>query len=120
MVVVVGERRYCVAVRMNESELSELDRRRGQILRGTFLRNMFLGKKEPRQIPGVNQKAYFETARWASDLSQIVKKLNSADVIEIEKIQNLRQTLNEFRKSIIGLEDDRKGDTKSRKGDTKS
>ncbi len=94
---------HCVSVRMSESELSELDRRRGKIRRGTFLRNVFLGKKEPKQIPEVNQKVYIETSRWASNLNQIAKQLNTAGVIEIEE---LRRTLNEFRKSIIGLKDD--------------
>jgi len=101
----MGERMHCVSVRMSESELSELDRRRGKIRRGTFLRNVFLGKKEPKQIPEVNQKVYIETSRWASNLNQIAKQLNTADVIEIEE---LRRTLNEFRKSIIGLKDDTK------------
>ena len=86
---------------MSESELSDLDRRRGKICRGTFLRNVFFGKKE--LIPEVNRKVYIETAQWGSDLDQIVKQLNPADVIEIEKTKKLRQTLNEFRKSIIGL-----------------
>ena len=104
----VGERIYGVSVRMSKSELSDLDRRRGKILRGTFLRNIFLGEKEPRQIPEANREMYNETARWASNLNQIAKKLNSADVIEKEKIEKIQQTLDEFRKSIIGLEDDTK------------
>lgn len=101
----MGERMHCVSVRMSEFELQDLDRRRGKIRRGTFLRNVFLGKKEPKQIPEVNQKVYIETSRWASNLNQIAKQLNTADVIEIEE---LRRTLNEFRRSIIGLKDDTK------------
>ena len=90
---------------MSDQELQDLDRRRGKIRRGTFLRNVFLGKREPKQIPEVNRDKYIETARWAANLNQIAKQLNTADVIEIEE---LRRTLNEFRKSLIGLKDDTK------------
>lgn len=91
---------------MSDQELQDLDRRRGKVRRGTFLRNLFLGKKEPRQIPEVNRERYIETARWAANLNQIAKKLNIADVIEIEE---LRRILSEFRRSLIGL---KKDDTK--------
>lgn len=101
----MGERMHCVSVRMSESELEELDRRRGKIRRGTFLRNTFLGKREPVQIPEVNQKVYIETSRWASNLNQIAKQLNTADVIDIEE---LRRILASFRQSLIGLKDDTK------------
>lgn len=90
---------------MSDQELQDLDRRRGKVRRGTFLRNLFLGKKEPRQIPEVNRERYIETARWAANLNQVAKQLNTAGVIEIEE---LRRILSEFRRSLIGLKDDTK------------
>lgn len=90
---------------MSDQELQDLDRRRGKLRRGTFLRNVFLGKKEPKQIPEVNRDKYIETARWAANLNQIAKQLNTAGVIEIEE---LRRILSEFRRSLIGLKDDTK------------
>jgi hypothetical protein len=90
---------------MSDQELQDLDRRRGKIRRGTFLRNVFLGKKEPKQIPEVNRDKYIETARWAANLNQIAKQLNTAGVVEIEE---LRRILSEFRRSLIGLKDDTK------------
>lgn len=90
---------------MSDQELQDLDRRRGKVRRGTFLRNVFLGKREPKQIPEVNRDKYIETARWAANLNQIAKQLNTADVIEIEE---LRRILTEFRRSLIGLKDDTK------------
>ncbi len=101
----MGERTHCVSVRMSDQELQDLDRRRGKIRRGTFLRNVFLGKKEPKQIPEVNRDKYIETARWAANLNQIAKQLNTAGVVEIEE---LRRILSEFRRSLIGLKDDTK------------
>ena len=58
---------HCISVRMNPAEYRELDRRRGKVQRGTFLRRLFLGKKEPAQIPEPNRKAYAETARAMQD-----------------------------------------------------
>ena len=99
----MGERGHCISVRMSETEVAELDRRRGKIRRGTFLRKLFLGKREPRQIPEPNQRAYQETARWASNLNQIAVRLNGADSVAIEEI---RRTLAGFRAGLIGLAGD--------------
>ena len=99
----MGERNITVSSRFSPSEAQELDRRRGKVRRGTFLRNLFLGKKEPRQIPGVNVEAYAETARWAANLNQIARSLNSAEVPDIREIQ---RTLAGFRRSLIGLTGD--------------
>lgn len=88
---------------MSMSELQDLDRRRGRIRRGTFLRNVFLGKREPRQIPEVNRERYIETSRWASNLNQIAKQLNTAEAVEADDI---RRILAGFRRSLVGLKDD--------------
>ena len=96
----MGKRTHCVSVRVSESELTALDRRRGKIRRGTFLRNVFLGKKEPAQIPEINRRAYIETARWAANLNQLARQLNSAGFVQAEEVI---QTLAEFRRSLLGL-----------------
>jgi len=93
-------RTHCVSVRFNPVELQELDRRRGKIQRGTFLRNLFLGKREPAQIPEPNRKAYAETARWASVLNQIARRMNEGEDVDIE---STRATLAGFRRSLLGL-----------------
>lgn len=101
----MGERTHCVSVRVSQSELEELDRRRGSVRRGTFLRNIFLGKREPAQIPEVNRKVYIETSRWASNLNQIARQLNTTESVDVEEV---RRILAGFRRSLIGLKDDTK------------
>ena len=103
----MGERNITVSSRFSPSEAQELDRRRGKVRRGTFLRNLFLGKKPPRQIPGVNLEKYIETSRWAANLNQIARSLNSAEALEVEDI---RRILAGFRRSLIGLTGDDMGD----------
>jgi len=95
-------RRHCVSVRLAPDELAALDRRRGRVRRGAFLRKLFLGKKEPRQIPVVNTERYAETARWAANLNQIARGLNTKDTPDIEEICRI---LAQFRRSLIGLKD---------------
>ncbi len=96
----MGERTITVSSRFSPSEAAELDRRRGSVRRGTFLRNLFLGKKEPAQIPQPNREAYSETARWASALNQIARRLNEGEDVDIE---STRATLAEFRRALLGL-----------------
>ena len=96
----MGNRTKYLAVRFSEEELSELDRQRGAMQRGPFLRNLFLRRKIPQPIPGVNLEKYVETARWASALNQLARKVNADDRIEIEE---LRQILKRFRRGLIDL-----------------
>ena len=100
-VFLVGERTHCVSVRLSAEELRALDRRRGKIRRGTYLRNLFLRKKEPQQIPEANKEQYMETARWASNLNQIARAANIGGAIT--DLQELRQLLAGFRRCLIGL-----------------
>ena len=96
----MGERTHCVSVRMSPGELRELDRRRGKIRRGTFLRNLFLGKREPRQIPEVNRERYSETARWAANLNQLARQVNAGEELSMTDLQRI---LSAFRLSLLGL-----------------
>lgn len=96
----MGERVHCVSVRLSPDELQNLDRRRGKIRRGTFLRNLYLGKREPRQIPEANRERYAETARWAANLNQISRVLNAGGEIDVAELQRI---LSAFRLSLLGL-----------------
>lgn len=100
-------RGHCVSVRFNPAEMEELDRRRGKIRRGTYLRNMFLGKREPKQIPVPNQKAYSETARWAANLNQLARSVNAGGEIDVAELQRI---LSAFRLSLLGLTGEGGGD----------
>lgn len=97
-------RTHCVSVRLNPLELIELDKRRGKIRRGTFLRNMFLGRKEPPQIPIVNLDSFRVSARWAANLNQIARSLNVGADVDIEAV---RSTLRSFRLALLGGEDEK-------------
>lgn len=99
-------RTHCVSVRITTSELEKLDSMRGGISRGSFFRDIFLGRKIPAQVPKINRQAYIETARWASNLNQIARFLNAhGDEIPAEGVREIYAYLKNFRMRLIGLDD---------------
>lgn len=93
----IEKRQHCVSVRMNSVELDELDKRRGRMRRGTYVRQSLLGSPPPI-IPEINRKAYSELARSASNLNQIALRLNQRHDYEIQDVLN---ALRDFRIQLI-------------------
>lgn len=94
-----NKRNHCVSVRMNSEELRRLNIVRGKIRCGTYLRLMF-NESSPVSVPEINQQAYAELARSASNLNQIAHHLNSKGDIEVTQVLN---ALRDFRLMIIGV-----------------
>lgn len=90
-------RNHCVSVRLDPEELAELDKFRGRIRRGTYLRLCFLGNPPPR-IPSINREAWQALARASGNLNQIAAKCNTGDLPDIEEI---REALKDFRMALI-------------------
>ena len=99
-------RTHCVSVRITTSELEKLDSMRGGISRGSFFRDIFLGRKIPAPVPKDNRQAYIETARWASNLNQIARALhNYGAEIQARGTEEIYSYLKNFRMRLIGLDD---------------
>ncbi len=99
-------RTHCVSVRITTSELKRLDSMRGHISRGSFFRNIFIGRKIPAPVPKINQKAYTETARWAANLNQIAHFFHMhGDEIPAQGVREIYSYLKNFRFKLIGLDD---------------
>lgn len=89
----------CVSVRLNDAELAQLDRQRGVLKKGEWLRMAALDELPPA-IPELNQQAWIELARASANLNQIATKLNHGDVVDI---QIIRSALTIFRNDLVGL-----------------
>lgn len=93
------KRTHCVSVRLAESELSELDKKRKKVglKRGEYLRAAGFNALPP-QIPEINKNAWIELSRAASNLNQIAKALNVGENPEIKYIE---KKLQEFRDRLL-------------------
>jgi len=92
-------RTNCVSVRLNEAELDLLNKRRGPLKRGEWLRMSALDQLPPA-VPELNREAWIELAKSSANLNQIAKKLNQGELVRIEII---RGELTKFRNDLIGL-----------------
>lgn len=92
------KRNFCVSVRMNIGELTELDNKRGRIPRGEWLR-LASEDKLPPIIPTINCEAWVQLSRSASNLNQVSRKLNSNEEVDVTE---LRQVLADFRLKLLG------------------
>ena len=99
-------RRHAVMMRVNDAELAEIDTRRGDYDRGEFLRMSLFGQKAARPrpttvIPELNQTAWLELSRSASNLNQFARHLNETG-IQSGDLPQIIVMLTEFRAALIG------------------
>ncbi len=95
-----GEKRnHCVSSWHNPAELAQLDSQRGKLARGEYLRCAALDKLPPT-IPELNQVAWVELARVASNLNQLAKACN-IDTVD-KSWASIEKSLKELRSALIG------------------
>jgi hypothetical protein len=95
----VGDpRNHCVSTRLNAAELIQLDRQRGQMARGEYLRVAALDVLPP-MIPAINQEAWVQLSRAAGNLNQLSRALNKNNNVSHDEII---QALKEFRAALVG------------------
>jgi Bacterial mobilisation protein (MobC). len=93
-------------MRVNDAELADIDTRRGDYDRGEFLRMSLFGMKQARprpmtMIPELNQSAWLELSRSATNLNQISRHLNEAG-IQSGDLPQIIILLTQFRDALIG------------------
>ena len=94
------KRQHLVACRLTDAEQAQLERGRGELSAGEWLRTLALARRLPRAIPEINHEAYRELARAASNLNQLARRANAADRLEITA---LAETLAAFRAALVGV-----------------
>lgn len=95
------KRTHVVSVRVNGSELSIIDDRRGGMQRGTWLRHAAFQSEAIKSVPELNRQAYMELARAAANLNQLAHRANANQVIDIS---DLTERLSSFRLALLGAE----------------
>jgi|APLak6261660231_1056022.scaffolds.fasta_scaffold07371_2 hypothetical protein len=96
------KRTHCVSVRLNQAELELLNNKRGNMKQGEWLRCAAIDKLPPI-VPEANIKKWVELANAANNINQIAKKLNNNPSIDNAQFIYIKQLLNEFRDTLIGV-----------------
>lgn len=78
-----------VSVYLSDTEYAELMRRVPHAEICDYIRAQVFAGKTPYRvaIPEINLKAYSEMGRVASNINQIARKLNAADIIDLSQLQ---------------------------------
>lgn len=95
----VDPRIHCVSTRLNDAELDQLDRQRGLMDRGEYLRCAAIDQLPP-VIPEINQAAWLDLGQAMVNLN-LLAQAHNIDTTHISWM-SLTTTLNEFRRSLIG------------------
>lgn len=89
-------RKHPVTCRLTDSELAHVDRLRGSMTAGEWMRTAALGRP-PRIVPELNRSAWLELSRAASNLNQLAKQGHFHDV-------DVTEQLKAFRAALIGAD----------------
>lgn len=96
-----------VSVYFSADELAELDRLRGGIGRGRWLRNAGLNQA-PRSVPAINREAWSSLSKTVANLNQYQAAINAgkAHGYPPSEIQALADYVRKLRNELIGVSSD--------------
>lgn len=93
-------RTHCVSVRLNPSELAQLDATRCTLPRGTYLRHAWAGTRLPRPVPAANAEALAQLRGLASNLNQLARHANQHALLDLTELAGL---VAQLRRTLAGL-----------------
>lgn len=86
------KRKHAVTCRLTDAELVHVDRLRGNMTTGEWIRTAALGRP-PRIVPELNRSAWLELSRAASNLNQLARQGHFTDVDVTEQLKAFRAAL---------------------------
>lgn len=95
-------RHHVLKVRLNSEELKILDLIKGRHSRAVAVRFLVMSEI-PAKVPALNQQAWRDLSKSASNLNQISHKLNIGELPEIAEI---RRELEIFREGLLGAKNE--------------
>ena len=93
-------RDHSVTARLTDAEIRDLDRRRGRMARGEYLRRAALNRLPP-QVPPINREAWVALARTAANLNQLARHANEQGAADADDVRAIVQQL---RAALIGFD----------------
>jgi len=104
------KRQHLVACRLTDAEQAQLERGRGALTAGEWLRTLAMARRLPRAIPAVNLEAYGALARAAGNLNRLTRHVNATGQLELAE---LSATLAAFRAALVGVGSERQETAKA-------
>lgn len=99
-------RKLRVSVYLTAAELADLDRLRGGVGRGAWLRRAGLGQS-PRSVPPINREAWAELARVAGNLNQHQRTINEGRAAPGPvDLAEIRAVVDALRRELLGVADE--------------
>lgn len=100
-------RKHAVTCRLTDAEAEHIDRLRGGMSRGEWLRLAAL-KRPPRVVPEANREAWAELARLAANLNQHQRAINEghAEAAPAVDLAELRGQVQALRRELLGVSDE--------------
>lgn len=92
-------RTHRIGCGMNDAELEKLDRLRGGVSRGEYLRRAALDKA-PRTIPEINRQTHADLGRALGNLATVATAMRGGEYIELQEVEKL---VREVRNFLIGV-----------------
>lgn len=94
---IAKKQRHQVNSRLNDFEILQVDKLRGNVSRGEYLRRAAFNNA-PQIIPEINLEAWSSLSRSASNLNQLAKNSHSISL----EISEILEELAAFRLALIG------------------
>lgn len=94
------KRQHLVACRLTDAEQAQLERGRGALSPGEWLRTLALARRLPRSIPAVNLDAYGALARAAGNLNRLTRHANTTGQLELVELSAM---LGALRAALVGV-----------------
>lgn len=110
------QRRHAVSCRLTDAELSRLDKLRGEVSRGEWLRLAAMSKP-PRIVPTVNKVAWADLSRVAGNLNQLNRAINEGKLTTKDAagagrmLMDLRAQVDQLRRALIAQEAPHEGES---------
>lgn len=92
-------RSHCVSCRMNDSEIAQLDARRGKYARGEYLRLALNSALPPPAPPEINREAWVTLAKAAGNLATMATAMRGGEYVPLDEITT---AIADFRRELIG------------------
>jgi hypothetical protein len=96
-------RQHAITCRVTDAELEHIEKSKGGMTKGEFIRTAALKKQMPRPVSEINIKQWNELAKLANNINQLARVANANKQVKYNDFFNkLYKQIQKTRKELIG------------------